>query len=114
MPRQPRADTLQRWKRLIDSLAEDADGIPGLQEYRAQLEEMYNRAVQLVAERAAHDAAKQAATRELNEILEDGRKTLTVMRLWLQEHHGNRSERLIEFDIRPFRSRPRKKKPAQG
>ena len=114
MPREPRADTLQDWKRLIDSLGKSVGDIPGLQAYHTRLEEMYNRAVQLVAERAAHDAAKQAATRELNELLEDGRKTLTVMRRWLQEHHGNRSERLVEFDIRPFRGRPRKKNPAQG
>jgi len=113
MARQARSDTLQRWSRFLGSLAEGRSGIPELEQHRARLQEMYEQARRLDQERAAHAAAKQAATRELNEILENGQKIVTLMRIWLREHHGNRSEKLVEFDVKPFRGRPRKKTPPQ-
>src|SRR5262245_59004330 len=113
MARRARTETLQRWSRFLDSLAEGRGEIPELEQHRARLKEMDERARQLDLERGAHAAAKQAATQEINEILENGQKIVTLMRFWLQEHHGNRNEKLIEFGVKPFRSRPRKKTPPQ-
>lgn len=116
MARRNHADTLLRWRRLIDSVSE-AEGDPELQDlqrFRVQLEEMYRQALELAQRKAALEAQKQAATRELAELLENGSKTATWMRVWIREHVGHGSERLAAFDIKPARKggRPRKKKPA--
>lgn len=116
MPRRSHADTLVRWRRLIESVAQAEDD-PELQDvrpFRVQLEEMYRQAFELAQKRAALEAQKQAATRELGELLESGSKTATWIRAWLREHVGHESERLAAFDIKPARKggRPRKKKPS--
>jgi hypothetical protein len=112
MARQARSDTLQRWRRFIDSLAEGRGGIPELEQHRIRLQEMYERAFRLDQERAALEAAKQAATREFNDILESGQKLASMMRSLLRVRH--RSEKLVEFDVKPYYGRPRKKSSRQG
>lgn len=116
MPRRSHADTLLRWRRLIDSVAE-AEGNPELQDvqpFRTQLEEMHRQVLELAQKKAALEAQRQAATRELAELLESGSRTATWIRVWLREHIGHGNEQLAAFDIKPARKggRPRKKKPA--
>ncbi len=115
MPRRSHADTLVRWRRLIDSVAqaEDDPELKDVQPFREQLQEMYQRAFELAQQKAALEAQRQAATREMAELLESGSKTATWIRVWLKEHVGHGNERLAAFDIKPIRkgSRPRKKAP---
>jgi hypothetical protein len=113
MPRQTHADTLLRWKRLIDSPIDGTDEAEEIEPFRARLEEMYRRAAELAQKKAELDAARQAATRELNEILENGSRTASWIRHWIREHLGSRNEKLVAFDIKPFRGRPRKKPSSQ-
>jgi hypothetical protein len=113
MPREKFADTVDKWGRFVRQVNETGIEIPGTGTAKDELEEMYRRAHQLILERDAHAAAKQAATRELQEILEKGRLKLTMLRQSLKVHLGYESEALTAYDIRPFRGRPRRsKKPA--
>ena len=117
MARQNQADTLLRFKRLLDALPEDPPELPELKTARAKLGAMHDRLQTLYAEQAAMTAAKQAATREIETVLEEGRRTANFLRLGLQTHYGKTSERLVEFGIQPFRGRSRRKKqpaPASG
>ena len=102
MARDAFGSTIQEWRRIIDGLA-DKETAPALQEYRETLQAMYQEAIELAAQRDAHRAAKQEASRALRETLERGRRLKTVMRLWIKEHYGPDSERLVEFGIRPRR-----------
>ncbi|HEX3129831.1 MAG TPA: hypothetical protein VH394_21020, partial [Thermoanaerobaculia bacterium] len=70
----------------------------------------YRRAYELVLERDAHDAAKQAATRELQQILEKGRIVHNMLRVGLKVHLGDTNEALTAYDIRPVRARGRRSK----
>jgi len=115
MARQNQADTLLLFKRLLDSLDEDAPEFPELKAARAKLGVMYERLQALYTEQAALTAAKQTATREIRTLLEEGRSTANFLRLGLQTHYGKTSEQLVEFGIQPFRRRSRRKKqPAPG
>ena len=107
MPRESFAVTVDSWKRLIDSVGGNADDLQGFEQQRAQLEALFDRARQLAAERDAHDAAKQVATRELQGVLEEGRMLATFLRQTAKQRYGNRSEKLVEFGIQPRRRRPR-------
>jgi hypothetical protein len=112
MPRDTHANTVQGWRRLLDSLAGKED-MPFLDDYRQRLQDMYREAVELAAQRDAHRAAKQAAAQALKETLERGRKTATVMRVWIKDHYGHQSEQLVEFGMRPRRRSSRKRKPPE-
>lgn len=111
MARDTHGNTVQGWKRLIDSLA-DKEAVPELKEYRENLLAMYREALDLAAKRDAHRAAKQEASRALRETLERGRRLNTVMRLWIKKEYGPDSERLVEFGIRPRRLVRKRSKPA--
>jgi hypothetical protein len=66
----------------------------------------------LLAERAAYDASKQEATRKIYQLMDEGRRTATVLRALLRERLGPESEQLAAFNIQPFRGRKRSSKKA--
>jgi hypothetical protein len=110
MPREKFADTVEKWGRFVRQVNETGIEIPGTGSVKDELEQMYSRAQELVLERAAHEAARQAATRELQEILETGRIKLNMLRQSLKVHLGYGSEELTAYGIRPFRGRSRRSK----
>lgn len=110
MSRESFAATVEAWGRFLRQLDETGVEIPGFTGKKEELEEMYARAKQLVAERNALEAAKQAATHELQKILEAGRMKHTVLRLTLKDHLGDRNEMLTAYGIRPNRGRSKRRK----
>jgi hypothetical protein len=113
MPRESFAATVEAWGRFLRQLDETGVEIPGFTGKKEELEEMYARAKQLVAERNALEAAKLKATHELRQILDKGCMRHTVLRQNLKLHLGDHNEMLTAYDMRPNRGRPkRRKKPA--
>lgn len=110
MPRESFAVTVEAWGRFLRQLDETGVEIPGFAGKKEELEEMYNRAKQLVAERNALAAAKQKATHELRQILDSGRVKHTVLRQNLKLHLGDQNAMLTAYDIREKRGRPRRRK----
>lgn len=110
MPRENYVATVSAWRQFIDSVDEEIAQMPQVQDLVAQLEVMYGRAQELVLERAALQAAKQAATRELQEILPNGRIAINCLRKTLRYKFGKENPRLIQYGIRPYRRRTRSKK----
>ena len=110
MPRESFATTVEAWGRFLRQLDESGVEIPGFAEKKEELEEMYSRAKQLVAERNALAAAKQTATHELQQILEKGRLRHTVLRQNLKLHLGDANELLTAYGIRPNRGRRKPRK----
>lgn len=110
MPRQTFAVTVESWRRLLDSLEENAVDSPEINQHRAKLKAMYERAYKLEQERAALEAAKQAATREIRGLLRKGQTTTTYLRTFLKHLYGPESEALVAFGMQPLRTRPRTRK----
>jgi hypothetical protein len=100
-----------RWQQLGTTLEANAGELSHLEVPRVKLGTMLGRALDIIKQQAALTASKQEMTRQLQEILAEGQRLETVLRLAIKEHYGIRSEKLAEFGLQPFRGRPRKVKP---
>ena len=115
MPRTRIALTVSDWEKLTQSVtAETTAEAPALEFIHGKLQRFLDEFQQLAVEQSVHEARKQAATRRMNEILEEGRKTASALKVGLKHHLGNRNEELVKFGIQPLRPRKRRKsaKPA--
>ncbi len=99
------ADYLQDWETLLAALEENASDVPQTEIARTKLLSLLGRARSLMPLQAAQAAAKQTTSQQLDLVVTTGRKAASVIRFILKEHYGNRSEKLAEFRIQPFRSR---------
>jgi uncharacterized membrane protein YccC len=99
--------TLNGWDRLLDPLEANAQDFPHLEAQRQELVAIRAEAREVSAEQAAMAAAKQERTKRLQTLLVEGRKLATFLRNGIRQRYGNRSEKLVEFDLKPFRGRPR-------
>jgi paraquat-inducible protein B len=108
MAREPQYGvTLNGWERLLGSLEANAGDFPQLETYRAQLKTMLDAAREAATQQAALAAEKQETTQRLQSALAEGRKLANFLRNGVRQRYGNRSEKLVEFGLRPFRSRVR-------
>ena len=106
MAREPKYGvTVNGWERLDKKLEQYMADFPHLEAPRLRLREMIGLGAELVAQQALHTAGKQEATQRLQELLAEGRKLATFLRTGVKQHYGNRSEKLAEFDLQPFRGR---------
>jgi hypothetical protein len=99
------ADYLQDWEALLAALDQNLGDLPQLQIARNKLDGLLEQARTLLPAQAAQTAAKQSTSQQLEAVLTSGRKVATVIRFTVKEHYGNRSEKLTEFRMQPFRSR---------
>jgi hypothetical protein len=61
-----------------------------------------------VAQQASLTAAKQESTRELNQLIKEGNALVDFIKTGARARYGKESEKVIEFGVKPFRSRSRK------
>jgi hypothetical protein len=99
------ADYLQDWAALVAALDQNSGDFPYLTAARNKLNDMLERAQLLLPLQATQASMKQSTSQQLEAVLTRGRKVATVIRFTVKEHYGNRSEKLTEFRIQPFRSR---------
>lgn len=108
MAREPQYGvTINSWERLLASLEANAQDFPQLEVYRAQLASMLQTVREAASQQAAMAASKQEASQRLQAMLVDGRKMATFLRLAVKRQYGDKSEKLVEFGLQPFRGRPR-------
>ena len=95
----------------IRSTAMEANKVdlPHLEGTRQKVEEMLTEMRDLTTKQASLTASKQEVTKRLKALTNEGSKLLTFVDTGIRQHYGNRSEKLLEFDQRPFRSQPRLK-----
>jgi hypothetical protein len=74
---------------------------------RERFDVILTRVQDLTAQQAQLTASKQEVSKQLALSVNEGRKMLTFLKTGVKQHFGNRSEKLSEFGIQPFRSRPR-------
>jgi hypothetical protein len=95
-------------RRLFSSLSSNREELPHLEFGRTRLEALLGQSQEAADRQALHAAGKQEATQQLQNLLTEGERLATVMRLAVKQHFGIRSEKLAEFDLQPFRGRTRK------
>lgn len=95
------------WTKLLAAIVENEGSLPHLTIPRDQLQVLLEEARDLLAAQAAQAAAKQQTSRRLEEVVSLGSKLATSLRVSIKVIYGNRSEKLTEFHMRPFRGRTR-------
>lgn len=93
------------WQRLLAPLVANADDLKHLEIPRTQLAAMVAQAADLKQQQAARRAAKQEASKQLQERLTEGVRLANLLRQAVKQHYGIRSEKLAEFGMQPFRGR---------
>ncbi len=112
MPRTRAALTIGDWEKLAYSIDEETTAeAPQLQPIHENLRQLLAEFQELTVEQKALDARKQVVTRRMKEILEEGRRAASALKVNLRQHLGNRSEQLLRYGIRP-RPRRRRREPA--
>jgi len=97
--------------RLNTALEENSLELAHLEGVRGRLVEILTGAGEAAKEQALFKASKQEATKRFKELVGEGERLANGMSRFLRQHYGNRSEKLTEFGLQPFRGRVRKAKP---
>jgi hypothetical protein len=61
----------------------------------------------LTAQQASLAAAKQEVSKKLAERMREAEGLMAFVDAGVRQYYGNRSEKLVEFGLQPFRPRPR-------
>jgi hypothetical protein len=114
MAKEPKhGTTLNGWQRLLTSMEANAQDFTPLEAYRTQMQSMLDAARLAAKEQTAMAAAKQDATQRLNDLLVEGRKLATFLRGGVKQRYGDKSEKLVEFDLAPARPKAKTPEPAK-
>ena len=102
------ASDLKEWDGLATASAANAADLPQTEIARTGLVKLRDELRELVNQRNLHQSNKQQLSQRIAKIHEEGSKLATVIRVIAKQHYGNRSDKLVEFGIPPFRGRARK------
>jgi hypothetical protein len=112
MPKQTtKAGKLGTLQNLRDSLVANQANLPQLEGSTSTFDAMVTKAQELATRQGALTAEKQDISKQLGDTLTEAQRLSTVLRFAVKQHFGIRSEKLAEFNLRPFRGR---KKPAEA
>ena len=101
------AEVVTRWERELTALERNIAEVPQAELPRQKLQGILREIRELSTEQKALAARKQEASKRIQALIVQGRKISTVLRILVREHYGNRNEKLAEFNLQPFRGRPR-------
>jgi len=89
------------------AVAANAEELPFLEPKRLRLDEVIGELSSLTTEQANLTARKQEVSKRIEDLSREGNALVNVLDVTLRQHYGNRAEKLAEFGLQPFRSRPR-------
>jgi hypothetical protein len=101
------ADFVTDWEALLKNVVSNAAELPNLDAYRGPLQQLLETAKDTIALSHARRGIKQEETRNLRAIITEGKDAAVKLRSAIKAHYGPRSERLIDYGMRPRRSKPR-------
>jgi hypothetical protein len=88
-------------------VAANIEELPFLSSRLARLDALIALLRELTAEQARLTAARQEVSKQIAELTDEAQKLMTFLDAGVKAHYGNRSEKLTEFGLKPFRSKPR-------
>ena len=101
------ADVRKELEHQLATLEANAADLPHFEAPRQAIQTVLTVIRDSSVEQDRYQAGKQEASKRHQAAQDEGRKLITLVRVMLRQHYGNRSEKLAEFGIQPFRSRPR-------
>jgi hypothetical protein len=102
------ADITLDWEQLLRAFADSADVLAPAEPQRANLERVLGHVRETKARQDSHTAIRQQATQELDDLIKDGLEQARRLRGMVKGLLGTRTERLVQFNVAPIRSRSRK------
>lgn len=105
------AGMIGEWQKLIATLENNAADLPHAEVPKNELAAMLARAQGISLEQAALTATKQEKSKQLKDVMIEGQRLANALRVLVRQRYGIRAEKLVEFDLQPFRGRKRKAKP---
>jgi hypothetical protein len=107
MPRNSLADMVTDWETLLKNVTDTAAELPGLDAYKAPLEQLLAQAKDEIALSQARRGMKQQETKDLRLLMGQGKEAAAKLRSAVKAHFGAKSERLVQFGMKPARKRKR-------
>ena len=107
MPNASLADFVTDWEKLLKNVTDAAAELPDLAVYKEPFTQLLASAKDMLARSQASKGLKQQETKDLQILMGQGKDAAAKLRSALKAHFGPKSERLVQFGMRPFR--PRKK-----
>jgi hypothetical protein len=107
MAGQTYAEIQKRLQLRSKALAANIDKVAHLEVPWKQLDSLLEQVNVLTAQQASLTASKQEVSKQIAELLRQGRFLATFLDAGFRQHFGNRAEKLVEFGLQPFRSQPR-------
>jgi hypothetical protein len=89
------------WEQLLSAVEANRDELPQVETFRVQLEACLDDLRAAHAQRAALEANRLRATRDLKIALDQGTALASRLRAWARGQYGNRGDKLIEFGMKP-------------
>ncbi|HSG39958.1 MAG TPA: hypothetical protein VLE27_10005 [Thermoanaerobaculia bacterium] len=105
------AGMIGEWQKLIATLEANTADLPYAEVPRNELAAMIARVQGISLEQAALTATKQEKSKQIKDVMIEGQRLATTLRNLVRQRYGIRSEKLVEFDLQPFRGRKRKAQP---
>ena len=107
MPNVSYATVIRDWELLLGRVTANAADLPFLGDYRAQLEAELAGLKESIERQTSLVSAAQQETRLVEGFLQRGNVLAVNLKAGIRTRYGNRSDKLVEFGMRPLRSRRR-------
>lgn len=105
MPKVSYATVMRDWELLLGRVTANAADLPFLDAYRAQLEAELTGLKESIERQTALVSAAQQETRVVEGFLQRGNVLAVNVKAGIRTRYGNRSDKLVEFGMRPLRKR---------
>jgi hypothetical protein len=113
MPKSSLADFVADWDRLVKNVTSNAADLPDLTMYKAPLEQLLDKAQEGMARSKIHQGLKQEENKAVEKLMDAGKEAALKLRAAIKAHLGPRSERLIDYGMKPLRPRSKSSKKAK-
>jgi hypothetical protein len=100
-------DRFKVWRGVSGSTEANAADLPQTAIPLGALNRVIAEADQIVIDQGAFRASKQQSSQRLKTLLTEGNQLTDVLKTLVKQHYGSGSDKLVEFGIQPFRSRPK-------
>jgi hypothetical protein len=98
-----RADVVVNWEKLGAAFRANPPALTGLEPLLLELETLQAEVRALGIQQDAQQAAVQQTTKEIEERVKRGTLLATRLRNGVKAFYGTRTEKVVEFGVRPFR-----------
>lgn len=101
-------DLFRDWDGLIAAVLQNADRMPGYEQFTTVLQDFLAEAKAAKAEQEQQEGLRKATTQKLDFLLDRGKEAARKVRRFVLLHYDSRDKQLTQFGITPFETRVRR------